>query len=86
MASFQASLAGLPDFGFVLYIGLNCLVWLVVVRAAMRGGDDDLGLGPVGLALLTSLGPVLLAQVTASQYQWISKPQQVKKVKCLSLL
>jgi len=62
----KASLAGLPDFGFVLYIGLNCLVWLVVVRAAMRGGDDDLGLGPVGLALLTSLGPVLLAQVMAN--------------------
>ena len=60
----KASLAGLPDLGFAIYLGLNCLAWWLLWRQLT---STALGpASPVTMGLLLSAGPVLLAQLMAN--------------------
>jgi hypothetical protein len=61
----KASLVGLPDAGFAIYIGLNCVVWSVLWLVVRQQHGLDTWSRHL-LALLVSAGPVLLAQVMAN--------------------
>ena len=49
---------GLADPGFVVYLALNCCIWTVVWQTL----TGHLALWPRLVALLASVGPLLLAQ------------------------
>ena len=67
----KSSLAGAPDLGFVLYLGLNCLAWTLLW---LRLTDSSLDwLSPSSLALTISAGPLVLAQVMANMTNTTSK-------------
>ena len=61
----KSSLAGPPDLGFVLYLGLNCLAWALLW---LRLTDSSLvdWVSPATLAFTISAGPLVLAQVMAN--------------------
>jgi len=59
----KASLLGLPDAGFVVYLALNGLVWLVIWQSATGNSSPHHLLNPHLLAFLASAGPVVLAQL-----------------------
>ena len=59
----KATLLGLPDASFVIYLGLNCIVWALVWKEA---GTRQPYLNPHLLAALASVGPVGLAQLMVS--------------------
>ena len=59
----KASLVGLPDASFVIYLGLNCIVWALVWNGA---ATKQPFLNPHVLAVLASVGPVGLAQLMVS--------------------
>ena len=56
---------GLPQLDSALYLLLNCGVWALVWQAATQQLAAD-GWSPHYLALLASLGPLLLAQAMAN--------------------
>ena len=61
----KASLKGFPDLGFSLYMALNCAIWAVL----WLGVQKQYGVhewSPHYLALLTSVGPIVIAQVMAN--------------------
>ena len=61
----KASLYGLPDPGFVIYITLNCAIWTLLWKAVRKeNGFGDVN--PHCLAFLASFGPVIIAQVMAN--------------------
>ena len=64
----KSSLAGAPDLGFLLYLGLNCLtwalLWLRLTNSRLVAGLD--WVSPASLAFSISAGPLLLAQVMAN--------------------
>ena len=59
----KASLVGLPDASFVIYLGLNCIVWALIWNGA---ATKQPFLNPHVLAVLASVGPVGLAQLMVS--------------------
>ena len=61
----KASLAGLPDPGFFIYITLNCGIWALLFMAVQKKFDLD-EINPHYLAFLASFGPVILAQIMAN--------------------
>ena len=61
----KSSLAGPPDLGFILYLGLNCLAWALLWLRLTDSRLED-WLSPACLAFTISAGPVLLAQAMAS--------------------
>jgi len=61
----KASLTTPPEAGFVVYMAINCMVW-VILWLAVRKEYDLHNLNPHYLALLVSAGPVVLAQVMAN--------------------
>jgi len=61
----KASLAGRPDPGFVIYIGLNCAIWALLWFSIQK----QFGIhewNPHYLAFLASSGPVIIAQMMAN--------------------
>ena len=57
--------SGLPDPGFVIYIGLNCAVWALLWFSIQK----QFGIhewNPHYLAFLASSGPVIIAQMMAN--------------------
>ena len=62
----KASLTTPPEAGFVVYMAINCMVW-VILWLAVRKEYDLHNLNPHYLALLVSAGPVVLAQVFLSK-------------------
>ena len=64
----KSSLAGPPDLGFVLYLGLNCLAWaLLWLRLTDSPQVEDLTwLTPAIMAFIVGAGPVILAQSMAN--------------------
>ena len=61
----KASLAGLPDIGFALYICSNCTIWAILWLAVQKQyGLHEVN--PHHLALLASAGPVVIAQIMAN--------------------
>ena len=64
----KSSLAGAPDLGFLLYLGLTCLtwalLWLRLTNSRLVAGLD--WVSPACLAFSISAGPLLLAQVMAN--------------------
>ena len=61
----KASLAGLPDPGFAIYILLNMAVWLLI-WLAVQGRYGVHEWSPHYLAFAASAGPVVIAQVMAN--------------------
>lgn len=61
----KASLVGLPDVGFALYILLNCVIWATIWFALQKQFGLDQW-NPHHLALLASAGPVVIAQIMAN--------------------
>ena len=61
----KSSLAGPPDLGFVLYLGLNCLAWALLWLRLTDSGLVD-WVSPATLAFTISAGPLVLAQVMAN--------------------
>ena len=59
----KASLLGLPDASFVVYLALNGIVWLVIWQSATGNSPPHHLLNPHLLAFLASAGPVVLAQL-----------------------
>ena len=57
----KASLLGLPDPGFIVYLLLNSSVWLLLWFSVSRQHGID-SWSPHVLAFLTSVGPLILAQ------------------------
>ena len=66
----KASLLGLPDVSFVIYLSLNCIVWVLIWQEASSGKQPNLN--PHLLAFLASVGPVGLAQLMV----WIQDPRR----------
>jgi len=66
----KASLLGLPDASFVIYLSLNCIVWVLIWQEASGGKQPNLN--PHLLAFLASIGPVGLAQLIV----WIQDPRR----------
>ena len=62
----KASLAGLPDLGFAIYLGLNCSAWWLLWRQLTSAALGPASPSPVTMGLLLSAGPVLLAQLMAN--------------------
>lgn len=61
----KASLADVPDPGFVIYICFNCLIWsLLWLAVEGQYGLDEWN--PHYLAFLASAGPVIIAQTMAN--------------------
>jgi len=63
----KATLAGLPDPGFAIYIGINCLVWALLWSKVV--GSDLMKLdmiSPNMISLMVSMGPIVLAQLMAN--------------------
>ena len=61
----KASLKGLPDAGFAIYMTINFSIW-VLVWFAIRKQHDVHEWNPHYLAFLTSVGPLIIAQVMAN--------------------
>jgi len=65
----KASLTGLPDLGFAIYIGLNIISW-VLFCTKLTGLPlptlDLTSVTPVMMAVTLSAGPVILAQTMAN--------------------
>ena len=59
----KASLLGLPDASFVVYLALNVIVWLLIWQSAAGNVPPHHLLNPHLLAFLASAGPVVLAQL-----------------------
>merc|ERR1711879_488033 len=59
----KADLSGLPDLGFVVYIGLNIVSWCVF-WSRLTGSSSVLT--PSMMAVLLSAGPLVLAQLMAN--------------------
>ena len=61
----KASLAGLPDFGFAIYISLNCAIW-ALLWCAITNQHGVQEWNPHYLAFLASAGPTIVAQIMAN--------------------
>jgi len=61
----KASLAGLPDFGFAIYISLNCAIW-ALLWCAITNQHGVQEWNPHYLAFLASAGPTVIAQIMAN--------------------
>ena len=61
----KASLASLPDLGFSIYMALNCGIWMLLWFAVQKQYGVHLW-NPHYLAFLTSIGPVIIAQVMSN--------------------
>ena len=61
----KASLLGLPDPGFIIYMALNCFIWVLIWCAASKQYGIDQW-NPHIIAFISSAGPVLIAQVMAN--------------------
>ena len=61
----MASLAGLPDFGFAIYISLNCAIW-ALLWCAITNQHGVQEWNPHYLAFLASAGPTVIAQIMAN--------------------
>ena len=64
----KSTLAGAPDLGFVIYIGLNCLAWALLW---LKLTDSHLvkeldWLSPAAMSFIIGAGPVILAQTMAN--------------------
>ena len=63
----KSSLAGLPDLGFVIYISLNCLAWLLLWLKLTDSPLLELDMiSPALMAFIVGAGPVILAQTMAN--------------------
>jgi len=63
----KSSLAGLPDLGFVIYISLNCLAWLLLWLKLTDSPLLELDMiSPALMAFNVGAGPVILAQTMAN--------------------
>ena len=65
----KSSLAGPPDLGFVLYLGLNCLAWALLwlrLTDSAQLGQLAGWLTPTTMAAMIGAGPVILAQLMAN--------------------
>ena len=61
----KASLLGLPEPGFVIYLALNCIIWVLI----WFGASGQYGINewnPHILAFLSSAGPLIIAQIMAN--------------------
>jgi len=65
----KATLLGLPDPSFVIYLALNCLVWVLIWKSTKEPLPY---LNPHFLAALASVGPVALAQLMV----WTQDPRR----------
>ena len=65
--SLQATLAGLPDLGFAVYISINILVWLMLWCKVTNSNMINMDMVSNSMmAALVSVGPVVLAQLMAN--------------------
>eukprot|EP00111_Clytia_hemisphaerica_P015027 TCONS_00044236-protein len=58
----KATLNGLPEPGFVVYLALNCFIWLLLWYAVQHQYGIEKW-NPHCLAFLTSTGPIIIAQL-----------------------
>ena len=61
----KATLNGVPEPGFVIYLALNCFIWLLLWYAVQHQHGIEKW-NPHCLAFLTSTGPIIIAQVMAN--------------------
>jgi hypothetical protein len=61
----KASLTGLPDLGFTVYISINCAIWALLWFAVQKQYSVN-DWNPHYLAFLASAGPVIIAQIMAN--------------------